>query len=142
MAVHKVTYKGLSDIREMTRSQLKDAGVDMPKDLVWDKTKHGRLPKVFIENISDRMLEIFRDEGTFTVSEVKDESLQELDGVEPLVEGRELDDTGSVLRDGTTGQTSTAGEPDANADPTPPSGTEATATGSTGRGRSTKGRTS
>ena len=136
MSVHKVVYKGLSDIREMSKKDLKAAGVDMPADLRWDKTQRGSRPAVFIENISDRMLEIFKEEGTFTVSEVDAANLSELEGQEPLVEGRALDDTGSIVRDGTTGQTTSKGDPDANADPVPGPGVSA-ATGSTGRGSST-----
>lgn len=135
MSVHKVVYRGLSDIRVMSVKDLKEAGVDMPADLSWD-TRGARRPAVFIENISDRMLELFKMEGTFTVTEVKDDDLSEVG--DPIVEGRALDDTGSVLRDGTTGQSSTQGEPDANAAPVASTGSPSR-TGRTGKGSSTTG---
>jgi hypothetical protein len=106
MAIHKVVYRGLSDIRIMSKKDLADQqGVGMEGDLVWDKTKQGHRPAVFIEDVSDRLLEVFREEGTFTVTEVNDRGNEV--GNAPIIKGAELDDTGRVLRDGTTGETST-----------------------------------
>lgn len=143
MSLHRVVYKGLSDIREMSKKDLKAAGVEVGATLRWDKTTHGRRPAVILQDISDRMLEIFQEEGTFTVTEIDEETMQEQGG-EPIIVGNAIDDTGAVVVDGTTGQRSTAGEPDADAAPVstaaPGAGTAA-ATGSTGRGRSTTGDT-
>ncbi len=118
MAIHKVTYVGLSDIREMSQKDLDAAGVGVAADLVWDKTRSGRFPSVYIEDMSERLAEIFVDEGTFTVQEVDAGTLRDLN-VEPIADGQPLDDTGRVVRDGTTGQVSERGEADANADPAP-----------------------
>jgi len=126
--VHKVVYKGLSDIREMTKKQLAEVGIGMEGDLVWDKTKSGHRPVVFIEDISDELLHIFKNEGTFTVTEVNDRGAEV--GDEPVIQGAVLDDTGRVVRDGTTGQESVK-----------PEGSGTSTTGSTGRGRSTGGGT-
>lgn len=144
MSLHRVQYKGLSDIREMSKKDLKDAGVDVGASLVWDKTRNGRLPSVYLQDISDRMMEILKEEGTFTVTEIDQETMQEQGG-EPIVVGEALDDTGNIVVDGTTGQRSAAGESDPDADPVPSvaSGGEGagtgSATGSTGSGRSTAG---
>lgn len=138
MSLHRVVYKGLSDIREMSKKDLAAAGVDVGADLKWDKTTHGHRPAVYLQDISDRMLEILKEEGTFTVTEIDEETMRE-QGAEPIMVGEAIDDTGSVVRDGTTGQRSSAGEPDANADPVPSgagSGATGSASGSTGRGSS------
>lgn len=139
MSLHRVVYRGLSDIREMSKKDLAAAGVDVGADLKWDKTTHGRRPAVYLEDISDRMLEILKEEGTFTVTEIDEETMRE-QGAEPILVGEAIDDTGAIVRDGTTGQRSSAGEPDANADPIPATGTAAgapgSASGSTGRGSS------
>lgn len=105
MAVHKVTYKGLSDIREMTKKQLADVGIGMSGDLVWDKTKQGVNPHIFIEDASDELLKVFKDEGTFTVQEV-DAKGNDV-GNAPVMKGAALDDTGSTVVDKTKGTTST-----------------------------------
>lgn len=142
MTLHRVEYKGLSDIREMSKKDLEAAGVSVGATLRWDKTTHGRRPAVYLQDISDRMLEILKEEGTFTVNEIDEETMQEQGG-NPIMVGEALDDTGSIVVDGTTGQRSSAGEPDANADPVAVSGNEAgvtgSASGSTGKGRSTSG---
>jgi hypothetical protein len=141
MSLHRVVYKGLSDIREMSVKDLKEAGVHVGADLKWDKTRHGHRPAVYLQDVSDRMLEILRQEGTFTVTEIDEETMQEQGG-DPIMVGEALDDTGAIVVDGTTGQRSSAGEPDPNADPVPSGGDGAgtgSATGSTGRGRSTAG---
>lgn len=129
MSVHRVVYKGLSDIREMSVKDLKVAGVHAERDLMWDKTTHGRRPAVLIADISDRLLEIFREEGTFTVTEIDEETMQE-NGEDPIMVGESLDDTGSIVRDSTTGQQSSKGDSDANADPLVSSAGAAGASGS------------
>jgi hypothetical protein len=138
MSVHKVVYRGLSDIRRMSVKDLKKAGVSVGADLEWNKPRSGSRPAVYVQDPSDRLLEIFRQEGTFTVTEVDESTLREVDA-EPILVGEPLDDTGSVVKDGTTGQQSEAGERDANADPVVAGTTEATATGSAGAGSSTRG---
>jgi hypothetical protein len=141
MSLHKVVYKGLSDIREMSAKDLKEAGVSVGADLVWDKTRTGARPKVFIADMTDRLLEIFRLEGTFTVTEVDEQTMLEVGG-EPIVAGEPLDDTGSIVRDGVSGQETRKGESDPNADPVPGpgvTGASGSAGGSTGRGSSTSG---
>jgi hypothetical protein len=124
MTLTKIRYKGLSDIREMSKKDLAAAGVGVDGDL---RFHAGNRHTVFVEDISDALLEVLKAEGTFTVTKDADKP----EGGEDIIKGQALDDTGSVVRDGTTGQTSTAGEPDANAAAVP-SGSAAGRTGRAG----------
>jgi len=134
MAVHKVTYKGLSDIRIMTKKELADQqGIGMEGDLVWDKTKHGPVPFIFIEDASDELLSLFRSEGTFTVQEVDESGAPQ--GT-PVVKGAPLDDTGSTVVDKTKGTTSTRSSGRTGAGSSTGTGTSGGTT-STGKGSST-----
>lgn len=100
MALSKVRYKGLSDVRVMSQKDLAAAGVGVDRDLRWDPSNRRT---IFVEDLSDDLLKIFREEGTFTVSEVDAETGKT---VQEFVKGAPLDDTGSVVKDGNTGQTS------------------------------------
>lgn len=102
MALVKVRYKGLSDIREMSKKDLAAAGVGVDGDLYWEPRVGKR--EVFIEDPSDRLMEIFKDEGTFTVTDVSDGDDKPED--EAIIKGEALDDTGNTVRDLTTGQES------------------------------------
>jgi hypothetical protein len=119
MALFKVRYKGLSDIREISKKHLADdRGVGVDGDLRWARPNDGPWGVhnvVYIENPSDELLQILKDEGTFTVSEVKEGD--EPGEHEPIITGSVLDDTGSVVRDNTTGAVSVS-------NPAVPSGTE------------------
>jgi hypothetical protein len=100
MALIRVKYKGLSDVREMSQKDLEGAGVSLSAGLRWDHTN--RHSGVLVENPSDRLLEIFKDEGTFTVSKDAEQG----EG-EEIIEGKPLDDTGGVVTDATSGRQST-----------------------------------
>lgn len=118
MALFKVRYKGLSDIRSMSKKELGDVGVGVDGDLRWARPNNGAYGAhnvVFIDSPSDGLLEVLKAEGTFTVSEVKDDDNGPSEG-EPIVTGHEVDDTGAVVRDLTTGAEST--------NPAVPAGTE------------------
>lgn len=119
MSLVKVRYRGASDVREMGKKDLADAGVQVDGLLRWER-KNGWA--VHVKDPSDRLLEIFKEEGTFTVEEVDEETGQQ---VKTFITASKSDDTGATVVDGTTGQVSTAGS--------------ASGTGSTGRGRSTGG---
>lgn len=147
MSLFKVRYKGLSDERIMTAKQLAERGVGVDNTLRWARA-YGNLGAhnvVFIEDPSDELLQIFKDEGTFTVSEVKDDEDKPGEH-DPIITGSVLDDTGSVVRDLTTGAESVKPE-DKGENPAVPSGTEAGgtgtagATGGTGTTRARGGRT-
>ena len=113
MALTRVRYKGMSDVRIMSKADLASVGIGVDGQLKWEPKNHW---SVFIEDISDELLEIFKNDGTFTVEEVDEETGKT---VQTIVKGARLDDTGSTVVDATTGQKSTA------------------ATGKTGRGSST-----
>lgn len=156
MALVRVRYKGLSDVRVISVKDAESVGVKLSQDLVWDQqgeaagavipgVKRPKFPNaakgIVIDVQSDDLMKMLKDEATFTVSEVKDDGN---DG-EEIITGEVLDDTGSTVVASATGQRSSAGEPNADADPVPsgtkaggttPTGTTGT-TGTRGRGRST-----
>lgn len=107
MAIFKVRYVGLSDVRSMSVQELATRGVGVAADLVWDRAGRLIAPPVFIKDPSDELLEIFRAEGTFQVAEVVEGEAGPVEG-DPVVEGKALDDTGANVIDGNTGQVSTA----------------------------------
>lgn len=115
MSLVKVRYKGLSDVRVMSKRDLASAGVEVDGELRWEPKNHHT---VHIDGMSERLEEVLRNEGTFTIEEVDEETGKT---VKTIVKGKPVDDTGATVVDGTTGQTSTS-----------PSGR-------TGRGRSTSG---
>lgn len=134
MSLIKVRYKGLSDVREMSKKDLAAAGAGVDGTMRWDANNRKTL---FVRNPDDRLLEIFKAEGTFQVEEVSEDNLNDVRAT--IIEGEALDDTGQTIVNGVTGQRSEAGERDANADPVP-SGSEAGKSGKsgkTGRGSST-----
>lgn len=118
MSLVEVRYKGFSDVREMSKKDLSDAGVQVDGLLRWERKNGWR---VLVKDPSDRLLEILEQEGTFTVTEVTEDGREG----QKFVTASKADDTGATVVDGTTGQVSTAGS--------------ASGTGSTGRGRSTGG---
>lgn len=102
MALYKIRYKGLSDVREMSRKALKDAGVPgIGGDLVWDRSNNHT---VHVDSMSERLEEILRSEGTFNIEEVDKKTGESVKVITD--EGTALDDTGSVVVDGSTGQKS------------------------------------
>lgn len=151
MALMRIKYKGLSDVRAITKKDAERHGVKLSEDLVWDHVgghaggqvvpgiKRPDFPNasrgIVVDGLSEELLDVLKKEGTFTVTEIKDDGT---DG-DNVITGEPLDDTGSTVVDTTTGQTTSAGEANADADPVP-TGSEAggtTPTGRTGKGRST-----
>lgn len=125
MALTRVRYKGLSDVRIMSKKDLADLGIAVDGDLVWDSVGKARggflkarndLTGLFIEDPSDELLDLLKQEGTFTVEEVDEETGKT---VQTFVRGSAKDDTGDTVVDGVTGESSTR------------------TTGRTGRGSST-----
>lgn len=135
MALVRIRYKGLSDVRAITVKDAEAHGVKLSQDLVWDhvgshvggeiaEVKRPTHPNssrgIVVDGLSDALLTVLRKEGTFTVTAIEDDNA---DG-EDIITGEPLDDTGSAVVDATTGQRSE--KPDV------PSGTKAG--GSTARG--------
>lgn len=117
MALVRIRYKGLSDVRVISVKDAEKHGVTLSQDLVWDnigsvaggeigdfkRPKHPNAARgIVVDGLSDELLKILRDEGTFTISEIKDDNT---DG-DDIVTGQPLDDTGSAVVDSTTGQKS------------------------------------
>lgn len=102
MALTKVRYKGLSDEREMSQEDLAAAGVELSGGLRWDRTN--RLTGLLIENPSQRLLDIFAEEGTFTVTEVDADT--NVEGQE-IISGQPQEYEAPVVKDATSGQVST-----------------------------------
>jgi hypothetical protein len=112
MALVRIRYKGLSDVRIITVKDAERHGVKLDKDLVWDSVGQAyggqlRFPNtatgVVVDGLSDELEKVLRAEGTFTITEVNKGDLS--DGQE-IVSGQALDDTGNVVKDATTGQKS------------------------------------
>ncbi len=116
MALVRVRYKGLSDVRAITVKDAEKHGVKLSQDLVWDHVgarvggqvvpgiKRPELPNaskgIVIDGLSDELLEVLRKEATFTVSEIKDDNT---DG-DDIIKGEPLDDSGNTVVDATKGQ--------------------------------------
>lgn len=133
MSLYRIKYKGLSDVRSISVKDAERSGVKLSGDLVWDRYGHQRdghiaginRPKhanidqgILVEGLSEDFLTMLRKEGTFTVTEVKEDAPEG----EPIIKGEPLDDTGSTVKDLTTGEESTKGDRDPNADPVPAKG--------------------
>jgi hypothetical protein len=136
MALVRIRYKGLSDVRSISVKDAEKHGVKLSDDLVWDnvgeanggkisgvkRPKHANAARgIVVDGLSDELLQVLKDEGTFTITEVKDDNT---DG-DDIVTGSALDDTGATVKDATSGQVSTR------------SSGSAAPTGNTGRGSST-----
>jgi len=100
MAKVRVRYKGLSDVREITSKQLEPKGIKLSADLVWSRKNN------FALNIdaNDELLAVLKSEGTFSVSEIKDDNTV----CDELVTATLRDDTAvaSTVVDSNTGQKS------------------------------------
>ena len=130
MTLYRIKYKGLSDVRSISVEDAKRHGVELSSDLVWDRygaksdgqiagIKRPDYPTpergIVVDGLSESLLKVLRDEGTFTVTEVK----EDMSDGEDVITGKPLDDTGSAVKDATTGQVSVKGSTDPNADPVP-----------------------
>lgn len=96
MAKMKVRYRGAADTRQMSVKDLKEAGVTVPEDLVWDRKNRWSLEV----EMTPELEEVLRAEGTFRLEKIKD------DGTAGDIEAdaTKMDDTGSTIVMGDTGQ--------------------------------------
>lgn len=116
MALVRIRYKGLSDVRVISVKDAEKHGVTMSKDLIWDNVgalaggevagvKRPQFSNaargIVVDGMSDELLAVLKAEGTFTVTEVKDDKT---DG-EDVIVGEPLDDTQNAVTvtDATTG---------------------------------------
>jgi len=130
MALYRIRYKGLSDVRSISVKDAEKHGIKLSQDLVWDnqgenvggpvpgikRPKNANPRGVVVDGLSDEFLDVLRKEGTFTVTEIKDDNTEG----DEIITGEALDDTGDVVRDTTSGQESVKGEKNADADPVAP----------------------
>lgn len=105
MALARVRYRGLSDVRIIPADDpgLKARGIKISQDMVWHR---GNMFSIYIDNFSEEMENLFRDEAAFTVEEVDAQSGK---AVKEIVTATRADDTGNTVVDGTTGQKSVKG---------------------------------
>jgi hypothetical protein len=66
MALMKVQYVGISDVRQILPSELKAHGVAIDKKIVWD---HYNQYSVVLD-VNERFEQILRDQGHFTLTAV------------------------------------------------------------------------
>jgi hypothetical protein len=100
MAKARVRYKGFSDERRIDAKDLKPLGIVVSDDLVFNRANG------FAMNIqlNDELESVLRKEGTFTISEIKDDGTQG----DEIVKASVADDTAvaATAVDTTTGQKS------------------------------------
>lgn len=99
MAKVKIRYRGIADVRIISAKDLRTRGVDVPRDLVFNRLNGWSM------NIdaTDTLLDIIKAEGSFRVEALTDDGLP---GQEILTVTRP-DDTGETIKDATTGSTTT-----------------------------------
>ena len=105
MALTRVRYRGLSDVRIIPADDpgLKARGIKVSQDMVWHR---GNLFSIYIDNFSEAMEVLFRDEGAFDVEEIDAQSGK---AVKEIVTATRADDTGNTVIDSSTGQKSVKG---------------------------------
>lgn len=98
MARVMVRYMGIADERELTVDQLGEHGIRVDRDLVWSRSNGFRLAL----DVDDRMMALLRDQGHFSIHEIKDdESAGEI-----ISAATEADNPGDTVVDETSGQKS------------------------------------
>lgn len=91
----KVRYKGIADVRTIGKTDLEVAGVEgVQEDLVWHR---GNLFSLELD-ANDKLEEVLRNEGHFTISKVTDDG-----GAAQLSGATDPNAEGDVLVDGDTG---------------------------------------
>lgn len=105
MALTKVRYKGLSDVRLIAANDkgLRARGIKTDGQMKWSRENNWT---IFVDGMSEELETLFRDEGTFDVEEVDAETGK---SVKSIVKATRADDTGATVIDGTTGQKSVKG---------------------------------
>jgi len=104
MALMRVKYMGLSDERVIAHNDagLKARGIKVDKSMKWHA---GNGKVIFMDNMSEEMEQMLRDDGAFDVKEVDAETGKTVSDV--ISVSLYVDDTGGTVVDSTTGQRST-----------------------------------
>lgn len=112
MALVRVKYVGLSDVRIMSKADLAAVGVHVDGPLTWDSKGRANggvlahpnnLTGVYIEDMSEELEALLRAEAAFTIEEVDEVTGK---AVKTIVKGTHRDDTGATVKDGNTGEVS------------------------------------
>lgn len=108
MAKVRVYYQGLSDVREISKKHLADVhGIEVSQDLVWTNER----PAINID-INDELTAILKREGTFKITEIKDDGTLGDDVISATISDDTV--TSATVVNANTGQKSTnpdAGKP-------------------------------
>lgn len=94
MATIRVRYKGVADERVISAKDLESVGVTVDEDLVWNRRN---LFSLEIQS-NDKLEEVLRAQGHFTISSVDDNN-----GDSVIAVATDTDSEGDVLVDGDTG---------------------------------------
>jgi len=98
MARVLVRYQGIADEREITAEQLKERGITVDRDLVWNRGNGFKLAL----DVDPRTEQLLREQGHFSIHEIKDDDqVGEVISVATTPE-----EPGDVVVDETTGQRS------------------------------------
>lgn len=98
MAQMRVRYKGAADTRILSADDLKEHGVNVSKDLVFERKNLWSITM----DVPEALENLFRIDGAFRLEAVTDEG-----STETVHDGDKTDDTGTTVVDETTGQKST-----------------------------------
>lgn len=94
MALIRVRYKGIADERTITKKDFASTGLEVSQDLKWN---HANGFQVIVES-TDRLEEVLRDQGHFTITHVDDAGNEVV-----VAQATDTQDEGDVLVDGSTG---------------------------------------
>lgn len=92
----RVRYKGIADHRIITAKDVEPHGIVLDRDLSWNR---GNLFRLDIE-ANDKLEEILRHDGAFTVTKLKDDGTEEVE-----VQATATDDEGDTIVDAESGAT-------------------------------------
>ena len=96
MSLIKVRYKGVADVRTITRKQFASVGVTVDKDVEWNRSNSFTV----VLDTNERMEEVLREQGHFTLS-----TLDSGTGETPISTATNPAGEGDLLVDGNTGDT-------------------------------------
>ena len=103
MALTRVRYKGLSDVRLVKAADLKPRGIKIDGELKWSRENGW---SVVVDGMTEEMETWLKEEGTFTIEEIDQQTGKT---VKNIVTASRADDTGNTVVDKTTGQKSVKG---------------------------------
>lgn len=106
MALTLIRYKGLSDTRIISKKDLGDNEVYLESGLRWDREN---LWKQYVQDPSDELLELLKNEGNFIVEEVSEEDGKTVKQTIVKNDPSRADDTGHKVIQGSPNPTGRTG---------------------------------